>query len=89
MKTIAACTYTFVFDPGDTWSHLYQFEKSLAKYLESDGLEMQIIEPMGAGVAGKMIHIYPKPTLEPINPPKQTTTPAGVQIRKLGKIGKK
>lgn len=89
MKSIAACTYTFVFDPGETWAHLYQFEKSLAKYMEADGLEMAIIEPMGAGIAGKMIHIYPKPELPQLNPPKASKMPVGVQIRKLGsKIGK-
>jgi len=88
MKQIAACTYTFVFEPSETWAHLYQFEKSLAKYLDQDGLDMAIIEPMGAGIAGKMIHIYPRPELPPPKPPKQSTMPAGEQIRKLGKIGK-
>lgn len=86
MKQIAACTYTFVFDPAETWAHLYEFEKSLAKYLEADKMAMKIIEPMGAGIAGKMIHIYP---IETIAPPIAPKTPSknrtGGHIRSLGK----
>jgi len=51
--------YTFLFDPGETWQHLNQFETDFAKFLATKGL---IAEPV-KDILGKNPIILEKPVL--------------------------
>jgi len=36
--------YFFLFDPSETWSHVNEFESSLAKFFEQLGLQAELAE---------------------------------------------
>lgn len=67
MKNAVFLDYTYVFDPSDTWSHLFEFEETFAAYLKTIGFEaikvkrsegqqgrgMMIIQKVGMPVLAK------------------------------------
>lgn len=73
MKDAVMLEYAFLFDPTDTYQHLYQFEKDLAKFFSEHGMEARILTPMG-GYQGRKILLIQK-ALTPVEvempkPPK-------------------
>lgn len=59
MENMALLEYTFLFDPVETWQHLYQFEESLASYLAKIGFEAQVVKSVDGG-NGKRVMIIKK-----------------------------
>ncbi len=66
-RRLAYLEYTIMFDPSETWSHLYDFEGSFAKFLTALGLEAEIITPLGAAPK-RVIFIKKKSELSPLAP---------------------
>lgn len=67
MKNLAFLEYIFMFDPNDTWSHLYEFENQLAKFFSSHNMEAQIIKTVEGGSTRRILLIKAKP-LMPVGP---------------------
>ena len=59
MKTYAMIEYIFMFDPTETWSHLYEFEKALGDFFKSKGLDAQVVKTVD-GASGRRIYIINK-----------------------------
>ena len=84
MKKIAFLEYTFVFDPARTWSHLYEFEASLAKFFRDINLEAEIMLPIGGQEGKRILYIHSSEIIKteikaPVGRPKTL----GGQLRDL------
>ena len=53
--------YGFIFEPEETWPHLYEFEQSFAEYLKTIGLEATIIKAAEGQESIKMLSISKRP----------------------------
>ncbi len=66
--------YGFIFNPDETWPHLYEFEQSFARYLETIGFQAAIIKAAEGQESIKMLSISKKPDIvidEPVKSIKQ------------------
>lgn len=71
---IAILDYEFIFDPSETWSNGFQFEKDLSTFFEEHGFDANIIQP--SGNSGKrVIHLERKQRVQAPRP-----APEGQQI---------
>ena len=52
--------YMFMFNPSQTWSHLYEFEKSMAEFFNSKGLEAEIVKTVEGSPGRRMLIISKK-----------------------------
>lgn len=78
---VALITYSFLFDPGETWAQLSSFEQDLNAYFNDRGMEARVIQPLGSG--NKIIHITRKEEIAPpVEKPKGNT---GFTIRAKGR----
>ena len=69
MKEIVFLDYTFLFDPGDTWSSVSNFEADLSKFLTLKGLEGDFVRTVGGQIGKKMLIIRRKrDILDPKSP---------------------
>ncbi len=70
MKPMVLLDYTFLFDPADTWQHLYQFEKELVDFLASKGLESEVIKAIEGQAGKRILYIKKKEVVvtTPVNP---------------------
>lgn len=48
-RKIVMLDYTFLFDPTDTWQHLYQFQKSFTDFLKERGMQGEIVANVDGG----------------------------------------
>ena len=69
MATIALIEYAFMFDTGEGWTNLYQFESTIFKYFETLGFEVNIIKTV-EGATGRRILMLKKKQL-PVNGPEK------------------
>ncbi len=76
-KPIALLEYTFIFDPSETWSSGYQFEKTLADYYGAHGVEAEIIPTQG-GTGRRVIYLTAIQIPE-AKPVKQETKPVKIE----------
>lgn len=60
MKEIVFLDYTFLFDPGDTWSSVSNFESDLAKFLTMKGLKGDFVRTVGGQIGKKVLIITRK-----------------------------
>ena len=72
--------YAFIFDPVDTWQHLFEFEQDLAKFFNERNLQAEILETVG-GQSGRRVIVITKkemikiPESEPeVKPDKVSTS---------------
>ena len=63
-KQVALLEFSIMFDPSETWSHMYEFEATFAAYLKSIGLEAEVMMPVGQGTR-RVIYISKLPDIEP------------------------
>jgi hypothetical protein len=68
MENVAFLEYFFMFDPSQTFSHLYEFENILADALKNAGMEIEIVNPI-ENKFGRRIMMIKK--IEPISQPAQ------------------
>lgn len=61
---ITHLTYHFIFDPAETWAHLYEFEGSLASFFDAHGLEAVIPEGYDENSKEKFVFIQKRTSLE-------------------------
>lgn len=81
MKTYALLEYIFMFDPGEIWSHAYEFEHSLTQFLKTKGLEAQIVKTV-EGAEGRRVLLIQKSQEEMIQIPKEPVgRPKGLKRR--------
>ena len=69
-QNLALLEYTFMFDPSDAWSSLYQFESTLSKFFDSLGLEAQVVKAIEGGNSKRMLLLTPKPEPKEARPTK-------------------
>ena len=78
MAKIALVRYTFVFEPAQTFAHLYEFENKLGEVLKLNGLQAEVIESGSGAVTDKTFYLSKieevpvlVPPEEPIKGPQQ------------------
>ena len=69
---VAYTEYCFFFDTTSSgvWTNLFDFEKSLAKFFESFGIEATTINPVKGYPSGKKIIYLTKTQIIPVTPPQ-------------------
>jgi len=71
-------TYTFIFDPSETWELKTSFEGMIANYLEKIGLKAEFVKTE----SGKENILYVSKTDALLNPqPKETSEPSVKQVK--------
>lgn len=73
MKNMVILEYLFMFNPNQTWGHLYEFEKSLAEFFNSKGMEATVVKTVD-GVQGRRMLVISKKEVTTL---PTTPTPAG------------
>lgn len=88
MKQLAILEYNFFFEPStETWTNLYQFEQSFAKYLLSCGLEAEVIKSIEGGISKRFMYIKKTPVSIP-DPKNAVGRPASLKTY-VGSFSKK
>lgn len=57
MKVMAFLDYTFIFEPGDPWSNLRDFEIDLGKFLKMLNLEGQILRSVEGQPGRRIVYL--------------------------------
>lgn len=85
MKDIAFLDYTFLIDTKDAFSHLFEFEKALADFFDSKGLEAHVLKSVEGSLSKRIMFVCKKEVMgaPEINPVGRPITPKGL-IKKLG-----
>lgn len=85
MKDIAFLEYTFMFDPSQTWSNLYQFENDLSKFFADRGYDAVIVKTVAGQGGRRILMLQPKPMVDVVEEPKKEAKPSSVgdKMRKL------
>ncbi len=60
---IALLKYSFMFDPNETWSNLYQFESDLNMFFSGKGMEVEIVKTVEGAVNDRIMYIKKKDEL--------------------------
>ena len=60
----------FMFDPSETFAHLFEFDQALSKAFEAMGMEVEIIRGVDGMSSARVFFIKKKPDLPPPAPPK-------------------
>lgn len=63
MNKLAFLEYIFMFNPEESWGHLYEFENQLAKFFTAQGLEAQIVKTVEGSGSRRILLIKRKPTM--------------------------
>ena len=61
MSTIALLEYAFMFDTGEAWSNLYQFESTILKYFDALGFEAEILKTVEGATGRRILMLKKKP----------------------------
>lgn len=91
MSAIALIEYAFMFDTGEAWSNLYQFESTILKYFDTLGFEAEILKTVEGATGRRILMLKKKPTVanapEEKNPVGRPQTAGGklkeMAVRKL------
>lgn len=67
MSTIALIEYAFMFDTGEAWSNLYQFESTVLKYFDALGFEAEVLKTVEGATGRRILMLKKKPM--PVNGP--------------------
>jgi len=69
MSAIALIEYAFMFDTGEAWSNLYQFESTILKYFDALGFEAEILKTVEGATGRRILMLKKKPM--PVNAPNE------------------
>ena len=72
-KKIALLEFSIMFDPSETWAHMYEFEAKFAEFLKVDGLEAEVMMPVGMGTK-RVLFIRKIEEIAPIVPEEAQIT---------------
>jgi hypothetical protein len=92
MSSIALLEYSFMFDTGDAWSNLYQFESTILKYFDTLGFEAEILKTVEGATSRRIMMLKKKPmvAVPPKNAVGRPQTAGGkfkdLANRKLSKV---
>ncbi len=78
MKQYALLRYMFLFEPGTTWQHAFEFEKTLVDFLGTRGMEAQFVNVAEGGTGEKILLIKKKDMILPPSPPNAVGRPKTV-----------
>ena len=67
-KQLAYLEYLIMFDPAETWSHLFEFENKFGEFLGTLGLEAEISVSIGMATK-RVLVIKKKEEILPVAPP--------------------
>ena len=85
LKDPVSVKVNFIFNAGDPWSRLFDFEKDLSMFLLKKGMVGEVVNSIN-GQSGEMIVFVKKQTMEEIALPNKTNnTQPSTQIRQLKK----
>jgi hypothetical protein len=70
---MAILNYTFFIDPVQTWTNLYEFEKSFSDFLKAHGLEGTVMKQVEGASSGRIMVIAKAETI-PANVPKAVSS---------------
>ena len=86
MKNIVFLDYMFMFDPSETWSHLFEFEKQFGAFLNEHGMEAEVIKTIEGSVGSRILLIKKKEEVANVEEKKPRGRPkfVGNNIRDLG-----
>ena len=79
MKNMVILEYLFMFNPSDTWSHLYEFEKSLTEFFNSKGLEAEVVKTVEGSPGRRMLVIKKREVLSLPTTPAPKGRPKGTK----------
>lgn len=65
MSSVALLEYAFMFDTGEAWSNLYQFESTILKYFETLGFEAEILKTVEGATGRRILMLKKKPVIVP------------------------
>ena len=85
MKPLVVLSYTYLFDPSETWPHLFEFEKQFADFLSQHGMEAEVKKTVEGSAGTKMMIIRKKQEIVDLTPKRIfPQRKIGDKIRKLG-----
>lgn len=64
MKDIVFLEYTFLFDPREAWSNLFEFERDLASFFNERGFEARIIKTVEGQIGKRLLRIEKRKEVE-------------------------
>ena len=62
---LALLKYSFMFNPVETWTNLYQFEQDLNAFLTAQGMEVEVIKSVEGGSSDRIMFIKKKQEIAP------------------------
>ena len=62
---LALLKYSFMFDPVETWSNLYQFEQDLNAFFSAQGMEVEVIKSVDGASTERIMFIKKKQEIAP------------------------
>ena len=87
-KQIALLEISFLFDPTETFSHLYEFEGKFGEFLKTIGLEAEVMVPIGMSTK-RILFIRKIEEIPPVTPPLEEAQKGPQQAIKDMKKGLK
>jgi len=79
---LAKLSYTFLFDPAEAWSSLYEFETDLMKFFKMINFEAKVIKSIDGDMSGRLLYIQPKKS-DPIEKVPTTSKSVQQQLKKV------
>jgi len=83
--------YAFIFDPAETWAHLYEFEGDLAKFFDEHGFEAEVLQTVSEQSGRRVFVIKKKETMIPTEESTEEepeTSKVSTSIKRLKAIGR-
>ena len=53
---------TLLFDPTDSWQHLYQFDKDFSEFLRTKGLQSELVKTIEGGKSERLYLVEKAPS---------------------------
>jgi len=85
-KQTAYLEYVIMFDPAETWAHLFEFENKFGEFLGTIGLEAEITTPIGMATK-RILFIRKKEEIQPLEEPVKAVQKGPQQALKDVKKG--
>jgi len=62
---LALLKYSFMFNPVETWTNLYQFEQDLNAFFAAQGMSVEVIKSVDGASTDRIMFIKKKEEIEP------------------------
>ena len=62
---LALLKYSFMFNPVETWTNLYQFEQDLNAFFAGQGMTVEVIKSVDGASTDRIMFIKKKEEIEP------------------------